>query len=540
MMSAFLNKAIFLHPFLFALYSVLFLFANNQKEYRLQVIVIPLLIAIGFAAITLLVCRLIFRSFSLGAPIASLIIFICLSYGRFLEIAHNTKELNSSIIADAGAGALSLAALGIGIAVLIKNKERLRTINKYITLIILALVALTILNIASFEISSGRLFTRSEERSISSSKTINTNAQTPDIYYFIFDRYAGERSLKEQYGFDNSSFLNSLEKKGFYVARDATTNYPKTFLSLASSLNMEYVDFLTKQTNGGASPDESIVTPLIQNNKTIEFLKQRGYTIVNVGSWWEPTKTNKNADYNFSAKYEAYLGADEFTAGFFNTTIASPILKTIFKNPIDVSKDPQNNVHRQAALYEFGIFNEVAQIKSPKFVFTHILLPHDPFVFDKNCNPIPETVVRPNSHQVNYINQIQCTNIMIEKTVDEILKTSSTPPIIILQSDEGPFPMNASVSSEQEWGKASTTALKEKFPILNAYYFPDKETKNLYQTITPVNSFRVLFNTYFEQNFPLLEDKNFVFKDENNYYQFKDVTEQVRSGNTELHPTPTP
>jgi hypothetical protein len=42
--------------------------------------------------------------------------------------------------------------------------------------------------------------------------------------------------------------------------------------------------------------------------------------------------------------------------------------------------------------------------------------------------------------------------------------------------------------------------------ILNAYYFPGGND-DLYPTITPVNTFRLIFNKYFDQDYPLLEDK---------------------------------
>ncbi len=352
----------------------------------------------------------------------------------------------------------------------------------------------------------------------------------PDIYYFIFDRYAGPGSTTKEYGFDNNKFIESLDKKGFYVAQGATTNYPKTFLSLGSTFNMDYLDALTQKTNGGASPDESLVTPYIREGEALKFLKSRGYTLVNIGpKTWGPTSKNPYADRNFVMGNSTYPYVDLFTTGFLNTTIAEPIFKAVFHNPVDVSEDPNNNEHRRVVLYELGAAREAIALPGPKFVFTHILLPHDPFVFDKSCNPISEEEVEKHDHVTNYINQLQCANTQITSLMTAIMKESKTKPIIILQSDEGPFPIKEPITSKQDWINASDKALYEKFPILNAYYFPNKSGELLYQTITPVNSFRVLFNTYFGTNYPLLEDKNYIFQDGNNYYKFIDVTERVHN-----------
>jgi hypothetical protein len=68
-----------------------------------------------------------------------------------------------------------------------------------------------------------------------------------------------------------------------------------------------------------------------------------------------------------------------------------------------------------------------------------------------------------------------------------------------------------------------------KTSIINAYYFPNGDYSQLREDITPVNSFRALFNTYFGTSFPLLRDRIFVSPDEKRLYEFHDVTEAVRA-----------
>jgi len=60
----------------------------------------------------------------------------------------------------------------------------------------------------------------------------------------VLDRYANVGTLAEVYGFDNSGFLNQLGAEGFYVANESCANYVRTSESLASSLNMEYIDYM--------------------------------------------------------------------------------------------------------------------------------------------------------------------------------------------------------------------------------------------------------------------------------------------------------
>ncbi|NIV42418.1 MAG: hypothetical protein GWN11_03835 [Candidatus Dadabacteria bacterium] len=111
-------------------------------------------------------------------------------------------------------------------------------------------------------------------------------------------------------------------------------------------------------------------------------------------------------------------------------------------------------------------------------------------------------------------------------TIIDIILTKSNPkPIIIIQSDEGHYARGYSYS-EPNLLKYSAEQLKYKFAIFNAYYFPDVDQNELYPTITPVNSFRLLFNTYFGQNYEMLERKHFN-KNYYKYYKFLDVTAKI-------------
>ncbi len=67
-------------------------------------------------------------------------------------------------------------------------------------------------------------------------------AEHRDIYYVLLDRYASEQSLRRFFGFDNSKFCDELEKRGFVVDRKAITSYPMTSTSMASTLNMRYLN----------------------------------------------------------------------------------------------------------------------------------------------------------------------------------------------------------------------------------------------------------------------------------------------------------
>jgi hypothetical protein len=88
-------------------------------------------------------------------------------------------------------------------------------------------------------------------------------------------------------------------------------------------------------------------------------------------------------------------------------------------------------------------------------------------------------------------------NQRILQVVREIISVTAVPPVIIIQADHGPM------ISDQE-----------NYPgILSAYYLPGDGNAGLYPTITPMNTFRIIFNQYFWGNYPRLVDKTYISRD---------------------------
>ena len=82
------------------------------------------------------------------------------------------------------------------------------------------------------------------------------------------------------------------------------------------------------------------------------------------------------------------------------------------------------------------------------------------------------------------------------------------------------------------------TDLHERMSILNAYYFPGGRYEKLYEGISPVNSFRVVLNTFFGARLELLPDKSF-FSTWSDPYKFIDVTDAVQAARRTRQVPPT-
>jgi hypothetical protein len=123
-----------------------------------------------------------------------------------------------------------------------------------------------------------------------------------------------------------------------------------------------------------------------------------------------------------------------------------------------------------------------------------LVVPHPPYSFGPNGEAVSFNDGAPFAERATaYSNQALFINREILKVVDALISKSRVPPVIVIQGDHGPLP-DLALNGE------------EKMPILNAYYLPGAAQKKLYPTITPVNTFRIVLDSYFHQNLPLLKD----------------------------------
>jgi len=94
-------------------------------------------------------------------------------------------------------------------------------------------------------------------------------------------------------------------------------------------------------------------------------------------------------------------------------------------------------------------------------------------------------------------------NSRLKAALDRILADSERPPVILVQGDHGP-------GSGLNMTEMEKTDVRERYSILNAYYLPgDAPPSQLYESISPVNTFRVVLNRYLGTKYPLLKDESY-------------------------------
>ena len=513
-----------LHPLLVAAFPVVFLFAANAREQlSLEPLWVPLGIITGIAAATLLAAIVV--GHLLGVPPsrsalgASLLLLLVMTYGHAWnlvgELAGQHWVLLIAWAVLAVAGIVAIARL------------RARAIARLTTAVNVVAGILIVVNLVPI----GDLVVRT---SSTGEPTEGPQADRPatsggrDVWYLVFDRYAGSPALQELYGFDNGPFLAELRDRGFVVADGATANYLKTAHSLASSLSMEELD--AEALAGEAStPDDW--TPLyrrLQTTHAVErFLHDRGYRYLHLGLRRGATYENEAADITL------LLGnTTEFSAVLADTTILVA-LQELLPGELATGTDA---FYPAQTLFQLDELERIATAPGLNFVFAHLLLPHPPYAFNADGSRVTPEQRASRTDDEQYLEQLRYANARILGLLDRLhAGPAESWPIVVLAADEGPFPPRyAADEAGFRWLEATPKELLRKFSILTAVSVPGVDAAGLEaagfsDTMTPVNLFRVVFNAAFAADLPLLPDRNWIFVDQRHLYDLVDVTDRVRS-----------
>jgi hypothetical protein len=464
-------------PLLFSAYFVLALAAYNIQQISVFDILRPLILFILFGIILFALAYVFLKDWHVAALITDLLIFLFALYGRVYDLGKNVTLAGLHLFRHRTLAPFWLVLAVIGVLLLVRKLNKPADLTRWINLFVCFLLAFPVFTISYVLISNSL----GQNKSLLAETNVNVPASSthPDIYYIILDAY-GREDVLNQFGYDNSGFINELEKRGFYIPDCSQSNYAYTIFSLTSSLNYEYInDFVTN--------DRYELVPYVRHNRVRSFLEQQGYKTIAVATGFQWTEW-KDANKYFPVTSSISM-LSGFESMFLNTTL--------IKLPLDlVGSDAGtgDDMRRAIILSALKNLKHISTIPGPKFVFAHLVIPHGSYVFDANGDPVDAEGVP------GYLDQVTFINREILDVIDIILSASQTPPVIILQGDHGP----------REFLDNNADKLK----ILNAYYLPSIAPSTVNSSITPVNTFRLVLNSYFSQNIPILDDKSYFSEDE--------------------------
>jgi len=492
------------YPILFAVYFPLALYARNASEVALPDLTLPIACIIALTISIQIGLRVLSCNVSKYHIVISacwLVFFFYSPVYDFAQFKH--RYLLASVLA---------AIAGLAWLVRRMSNENIDAATRVLFLMAIILVAnplrVVIVNLWGDVLASDVSKQPTGNQLIW--RVTQPGSTPPDIYYVILDGYAGQATLQKNFEFDNHAFLSLLQQNGFYIASESRSNYPMTLSSIPSAMNMEYLHKMGARLGRPLKPTE--LKELIFNGRVATTLKAHGYQFLYVDSGPHLHPTNKEM-------VDLYLQYDRmsyYTATLLSFTILRDWIDNIGGLMTRYTVDGRAWVP-DSIMWALQQIRQVSQRANPKFVFAHILSPHSPYYHDKSCNIVPAYQHQRwndfdgefEDYKAAYIGQLQCINREVEVLVQYLLTTGNRNAIIILQADHGP----PEIMDRSILRHAPDTDLNLfRYNILNAYYVPEEIRSKLYPSISPVNTFRLIFNAIFQETNTLLPDQILEFR----------------------------
>ena len=256
------NSKIF-HPFLIAFFPIIAIYSVNIGFIQLEEFILSTLLIVGSAFLFFLCLKYILKNGKKAALIVSLSFIIFFSFG------HVYNMLNQVSIGDTDLGSnrillpIFTILFGIGSFLIIKTKRTLGNATSIVNAISVVFISVIVVmvGIETFgcdecliqQTSARQLDFFSDDKIDfspyfeSHSFSISESDSLPNVYFIILDGYPRNDILKKHVNFDNSEFTNMLEQRGFHIAKNSFANYSFSGLSISSTMNMDYINFLADE-----------------------------------------------------------------------------------------------------------------------------------------------------------------------------------------------------------------------------------------------------------------------------------------------------
>jgi hypothetical protein len=377
----------------------------------------------------------------------------------------------------------------IGFIIFIRKKNALSEKVSYFLNVLLLLYCL-------YDLFSLLILSSKEKKQFSTS-TISFDTTLvkakPNVYFMIFDTYPGYKSLKDSFGYANDDMYNFLEEKDFKIL-PTFSNYNITFFSMASTLNMQYIDKPFLPLHVTFETDQDRIKEL-KNAQVVQNFKSMGYSFNNYSIFDILDKPSVKGN-SFLATQATLLTHKIF----FNRMIKDigwNFVTGKYKIPFVENMYMVEKINNR--FIEKKLLQPNVDKKVPQFTYAHFTMPHAPFFYDSTGKARPNDKIFDkslNGDKSIFLSYLKYVNTKIKNLVGAISKNDSNA-IIIVMSDHG-------------WSFYKTKEANTPFFFNNicAVHFPDKNYLPMKEQWSNVNFFRYLFNCEFNQKIPYLKDSS--------------------------------
>ena len=322
------------------------------------------------------------------------------------------------------------------------------------------------------------------------------NCVKPDIYFIIFDEYTSSEVLQREFDYHNN-IDSFLREKEFRVIPFSKSNYNLTPFSIASCFNLNYLPGLDVH-KGFYMRDYLPGLPTVYKSELIPILEKEGYQIINHSIFNLENHSPLTPPFDLWELNLLYRRHNIFKK--IDYDIGWLIRSRLSLNLKSGTYRDSRNKHLENS-FEKLMHTIREKSPGPKFIYAHFMLPHGPYCFDSSGNQIPvrELPISEAENRQAYVNQVIYTNTVMKKIIEEIFSNEKNPFLIIVQGDHG-YKYHDPAKNKLEFGN------------LNAMYFYNQDYHLISDSMSNVNTFRIVLNSFFKKKFKMLKDTSYFLQ----------------------------
>jgi hypothetical protein len=294
---------------------------------------------------------------------------------------------------------------------------------------------------------------------------VRTNGRRPNFYFFILDEYSRQDILQKYADYDNAPFLDGLRSKKFNVSYSSRSTASTTRVSIGNSLYYSHQFRLDSETMAG-----------IKFPPLLDAFKRAGYVT-----------------YVFCPVYRFAGGLTDVmlhsTAALTALSIEKTVLEKSFFAYVQTAGNEEIRADRLSLLKQAAdVIGKSAP--GPKFLFFHLLLPHEPFVFDENGGSVSYENMNNWINPKYYVGQLRFLSKKMDELTGMILR-SDPGAVVLMQSDHGARPF-------------SGLSEGERLASFNVLYLAGQEAD--IEGLSTINTLRLAMNQALGLKLKMLED----------------------------------
>ena len=280
-----------------------------------------------------------------------------------------------------------------------------------------------------------------------------------DVVVVILDSFSGIATLRDLYGYD-SDLPRRLEHSGFVVPAVALSSAPTTYVALPDMLQGEPV--VPDGVRVSPADREALYGALGGNNRFVRSLKSMGFRYNHMEGGWEGSKCGPEVDVCWRAPL--------FESTTWELWRSTPIGRWLEKEALH----PFTYAALKNADRLPNVIGSVVGNGQRDLLFTHVLMPHFPFVVDSNCVPHRDLAhnvfVRygPEGDRVErFLDQVRCA----ERIAISAVEAAGDEAIVVMSGDHG---IAAGEEVEVPALDSEAAALFEQLNVFLAYRLPEQ------------------------------------------------------------------